>query len=287
MRTLTRIIAVAVLAMLVVPASASAGPPPPAPVIVVDPSVALVDGQVVTVTGSGFAGGQYLEIFQCRAGAVDEFDCDPGNAFPFNADLTGGFVFDFQVDAFMYTQAGASDPVDCRTAPGACEIGVGNILEASDAVSAPISFDPDAPLRPPVAVTVSPSTGLSDGQTIQVSGANLTPREEAFAFQCAADDPVDANTVCAYGDLARGVPDADGSIVLPLVVRSVFTSPAGRTVDCGAPGSCVVTLSWGYSYLPDRSASAPITFAGVAPPPTAPPTAPPAEPVAAQPSFTG
>jgi hypothetical protein len=283
------LIAVVASAFLALPATAPvawAGPPPLAPTIVVDPSIDLVDGQVVTVTGSGFGSGQYLEIFQCRAGAVDEFDCDPGNAFSFDADLSGGFVWEFQVDAFMFTQAGVSDPVDCRVAPGACDIRLGNILEAADAVVAPISFDPDAPLRPPVAVTVEPSTGLADGQTVQVEGANLTPREEAFAFQCAADDPVDQNTPCAYDDLVRGVPDVDGTIVLPLVLKRVFTSPTGQAVDCGPPGSCVVALSWGFSFLPDRLAAAPITFAGVGPPATAPPT-PPARPVVRQPSFTG
>ena len=263
------------------PSLASAGPPPPGPSISVDPSVDLLDGQIVTVTGTGFESGQYLEIFQCRAGAIDEFDCYPGNAFSFDADLSGNFVFDLQVDAFIFTQAGASDPIDCRTAPGACVIGVGNILEAADAVSEPISFDPDATLRPPVALTVDPSAGLVDGQTVQVSGANLTSREEAFAFLCSAADPV--GSACAFDDLARGVPAADGTIVLPLVVSRTFVTPQGQSVDCTAADACVVTLSWGFSFLPDRSASAPIAFAAETPPPATPP----AQPVAAQPTFTG
>lgn len=282
MPSVTRVIVVVLGVVAALAPSAAAGPPP-FPSVTVAPSIDLVDGQLVTITGSGFAPGEGLEVFQCRAGAVNEFDCDPGNAFDFHADASGDFVFVLQIDAFIFTQAGASDPIDCRAALDSCVIGVGNILDPSAGLSVAISFDPDAPLRPPVSLTIDPATGLTDGQTVQVSGANLTSREDAFAFQCAADDPVDQNTLCAYDDLERGVPDADGSIVLPLVVARVFTSPSGQTVDCGEPGSCVVTVSWGFSFLPDRSASVPITFAGVGPPPTAPP----AVPVVKQPSFTG
>ncbi|MBK7167149.1 MAG: hypothetical protein IPH81_18295 [Candidatus Microthrix sp.] len=76
------------LAMLLAPAEAGAAGP--GGTITVTPATGLVDGQVVTVTGTGLPPGTELEIFQCRAGAVDESGCSGSVAFDLATDNVGG-----------------------------------------------------------------------------------------------------------------------------------------------------------------------------------------------------
>ena len=262
-----------------------------APAITVVPNTGLTDFSPVQVSGSGFDGQSSLEIYQCRGGAVDEFDCDASNAYQFGVRPDGTFDYEFYVDARIYLQGG--EEVDCRTDPGGCAIGVGFIAEAGDWPQAPIAFDPDAPLRPGVAATVAPDRRLTDGQTVIINGANLSPREESFAYVC-VDGPGEPGERCDIDRLARGVPEPDGTLVLDLAVWSSFNAPLGGPRTCGLKGDeCVVLVNWAFFGAPDRRAAVPISFA-VAPPTTTttvpsaqPQPAPAAAPVSAQASFTG
>ena len=283
--------AVAALLLVVGTVGLGAMPTRAAPAVTVTPDTGLTDFSPVRVTGTGFDGQSLLEIYQCRARAIDEFDCDASNAY-FVDVLPGGTVdTEFYVDARIYLQGG--EEVDCRTDPGGCAIGVGFIAEAGDWPQAPIAFDPDAPLRPGVAATVAPDRRLTDGQTVIINGANLSPREESFAYVC-VDGPGEPGERCDIDRLARGVPEPDGTLVLDLAVWSSFNAPLGGPRTCGLKGDeCVVLVNWAFFGAPDRRAAVPISFA-VAPPTTTttvpsaqPQPAPAAAPVSAQASFTG
>jgi hypothetical protein len=267
---------------------------------VITPNADLVDGQVVTVTGTGYDPFQRLEIFQCVAGAVDEFDCDLRNAYESGADGAGVFTFAFKVDARIYVgdprgPIADLDEVDCRAAPGACVIGIGYVLDADEAQTAPLFFDPDAPLSPPVAMTATPTEGLVDGQIVTVNGFNLTDREETFVYQCIAGAEPSGATCDFPIDDVRGVAAPDGTITLEWPAKAVLYPPFGGTIDCTtAPGACEVVLSWGFIGAPDRIARTPISFGGPTPPPPPPPAAPSpttttvqASPAAITPAFTG
>jgi hypothetical protein len=275
--------------------------PEPTPTVTVTPATDLVDFQLVQVTGSGFEPGTWVEYYECRGGAVSEADCDASNAFEADVDGAGDVEVTFAVDARIYLPDGTE--VDCRTDPAGCELGVGYILDADEWPAAALHFDPDAPLRPPVAATAAPTAGLRDGDVVAVHGDNLSHREEAFAYLCAAGD-TDVGARCDLDRLARGVPDQDGSIDLDLEVHRRFAPPQGGTVDCAAaPGGCEILVSWGFYGWPDRRATVPVSFAAAPPGPTtsttgattatvppgpaAPPTAAPAAPVPARPRFTG
>lgn len=295
---------VVAVSLLVAPAAGAAPGPTE-----ITPSTDLVDGQVVTVTGTGYDPFQRLEVFQCVAGAVDEFDCDLRNAYEWDADASGVFTFSFKLDARIYV----GDPrgsifdleaVDCRSAAGACIIGIGYVLDADEAQTAPLSFDPDAPLNPPVAMTVTPDDGLVDGQILAVEGSNLTDREETFVYQCISGAEPNGENCDFGGPDVRGVAGADGTITLEWPAKAVLYPPAGGTFDCTtAPGACAVVLSWSFIGSPDRIAFAPISFGEPAPPappagdpaPTGPPTTAaarasataPASAAVATPAFTG
>jgi hypothetical protein len=162
-----------------------------------------------------------------------------------------------------------------------------------------LDFDPDAPLLPPVAATVEPSTELDDDQVVTVRGEHLSFREEAFAFVCAeGDGPVGAR--CDLDRLVRAVPDQEGAATTDLQVRATFSPPLGGSVDCRAAGTaCHVQVSWSFDPPPDRQTDVPISFRSLVPPTTEPatttttsppgtPTPPaPAAPVDARPVYTG
>lgn len=277
--------------VLVVGSVASGAVPTQAatPALTVTPDTDLTDFSRVDVTGTGFDGYSLLEVYQCRGGAVDEFDCDAANAFM--VDVVGGNVATgFYVDGRIHLPSG--EAVDCRTDPAGCVIGVGFIAEAGDWPQAPLGFDPDAPLRPEVAATVTPDQDLTDGQVVTIAGEHLSLREESFAYVC-VDGPGEPGDRCDIDRQVRGEPEPDGTIVLDLAVWSSFNAPVGGPLTCGPQGDeCVVLVNWSFFGAPDRQASVPISFA-VAPPtttttvPAQPQSAPAAAAVSSQPDFTG
>jgi hypothetical protein len=257
----------AVLAILFgTPAPASA-----AEQIEVTPNGDLVDGQLVTVSGTIDRGFTLLEIFQCRADPIDEMDCDLDNSDFIDIGSGGLFSYvGFMADARIYTMGG--DEVDCRAAPGACVVGVGFALDADEALTAPLVFDPTAPLLAPVTASVEPSSGLVDGQVVRVQGRNLSDRSETFVYQCPTG--AELGVECFFDDaaFARAVSE-DGSVDLEFTVRATLVPARGPSIDCtSAPGACDVRVSWGLSTAPDREVRVPISF-GVEPLPTAPTTA--------------
>ena len=280
-RSIGFIVGLVAAATVSVGGSAHADVTPAIAVLGANPSIGLVDSQPVQVTGTGFPASTILEIFECRGGAVDEFGCDPTNAFIVDTDPAGAVNTTFYVDARIYVQGGTEE-VDCRTDPAGCILGVGFVVDADQAATVPISFDTSAPLQPAVRATVTPDHDLLDGQTVMVHGEHLSPREEAFAFVCASGT-TQAGQIgerCDFDKLVRGGPAPDGSIDLQLAVRNRFTTPLGPIVDCTAAPGCVVLVSWGLALSPDRVALVPVTFAP-------PPSAPPAPPLTLAPQFTG
>lgn len=279
-------------------AEAGAQPSPPGITVTATPSTGLVDFQFVHVTGTGFEPGQLLEIFQCRADAVDESGCDPDNADFVDSDAAGVVEVDWPVDARIYDESGRE--FDCRSVPDGCKIGIGLLADFASSGFALLDFDPDAPLLTPVGVRVTPDGGLRDGQTVTVHGAGLLDRFETFAYQCVAG-PVRSAATCNFDQDVRGVAHPDGTIALQYRVEALLRPANGDApVDCtSTPGACVVELALGFSDRPDRFARAPITFRDPAPtttttttpptttPPRPPAAPPPAAPVVRPPTFTG
>jgi hypothetical protein len=269
--------------------------------VTVSPNAALKDFQPVEVSVTGWEPGIY-EWFECRGGAVDESDCDAYNAdfFYVGADGTGSDqVF---VDARIWLPDGT--PVDCRTDPAGCEIGVGYLVDADQWPEVHLDFDATAPLREPVSARAEPSTDLSDDQVIQLFGQHLSFHEEAWAYLCRTGPEV-VGKRCDLQRQVSTVPKADGTATLELKVRAAFDPPLGGHVDCRRAGtSCVAIVAWSYYPPPDRRAEVPLSF-GEAPTTstsssststsspststtsTTVPPPPPPVPVSGQPSFTG
>jgi hypothetical protein len=93
-------------------------------------------------------------------------------------------------------------------------------------------------------LTVTPSTGLADGQSVQAVAGGFTPGEDVYFFVCAY---LDAGMACDASTVTSDIADPGGTATVQLTVNRTFeaTDPAGNplgTVDCGTlpAGSCVV-----------------------------------------------
>lgn len=92
-------------------------------------------------------------------------------------------------------------------------------------------------------LSVSPSSALSDGQKVTVSGSGYTPGSTIVLLQCDADKP--QGTACDKPGLVAATADAQGGIKVTFTVHKKFTgsdlSGGGATskVDCSS-GHCTI-----------------------------------------------
>lgn len=134
-------------------------------------------------------------------------------------------------------------------------------------------------------VGVTPASGLVDGQTVELSGKDLSPTYEGEPIgpfptggwstaQCSAElgtapTLADAFALCANNDALTSV-TIDGSTLppTPLPVGATIEHILGGTTDCAAAsGACVLGL---FRFEEDGSFTAhtaPLTFGGETPPP--------------------
>jgi predicted esterase len=116
------------------------GPLLPPPVVTVAPTDAIVDGETVTVTGSGFVPGEWVDVQLCVTATTT---CDHESARSVPVDSTGAMTVDLRLRGTFDHWTG--ETVDCRTAPG-CEV-VARASEAPDEVRVPVTFAPPPPPR--------------------------------------------------------------------------------------------------------------------------------------------
>ena len=100
-------------------------------------------------------------------------------------------------------------------------------------------------------ISVTPSTGLEDGQTVTVTAGPFPPLVGAGVFQCA--EPVDLTDVLSVVSHCTGLSgasfDAQGNLVpTSVTVHEVFTSaggvvpPGAITYDCTVSNNCSVAV---------------------------------------------
>jgi len=111
---------------------------------------------------------------------------------------------------------------------------------------------------PTPAVSVSPATGLSDGQTVTVTGSGYGSDASLGIVQCPAgatsQDLCDGRTAQSFSA------DANGGYVKSATVYEVITDAHGTVTDCGAaPGACVVASVYIHGF--QGLATAPLAFA--------------------------
>ncbi|HEY7073683.1 MAG TPA: carboxylesterase family protein [Acidimicrobiales bacterium] len=241
-----------------------------APALAVDQPTDLVDGQQVTVTGTGFTPGEQVAVHQCRSAPVGPIDCDLGTVTAAVVDDAGGFRLRHQVFVLMNDWSGA---VDCRIAPG-CVLTAGlGFGGGASAVAEPIAFAAGAPLLPPPTVTVTPAGGLVDGGTVTVEGHGFVHRQSRALvpargaptvglFQCgqglAAPEPGDPPPPpipfvdCRPGPAQQVELDEDGSFRTEIPVSArLLGGNTGELLDCRtADEPCLLIATLGSVHAP-------------------------------------
>lgn len=246
----------------------------PSPTVVVAPDVDLIDGQDVAVSGTGFFPDEFVHLAECPAGASAFQQCavlahggditDPSGNFSTTVEVVARFQSFFT-------------PVDCRQT--ACVLVAGPLPPPSLDAEAALTFDPDGPLLPPPPVgtaTASPTTGLVDGQVIEVEGTGYAPGRDGLLLQC-VDDGDGSSTGCdADNGQTAFHADSSGAFHATFQVHTTFERFDGGQADC-LVDPCKLAVFDPVQGPPP--VWIPLSF--VATP------APSASPVAVEPRFTG
>lgn len=241
------------------------------------PSTGLVDGQSVSVTGSGLDPDTSVVVVQCTTAAAPVSTC--ADRFPLaTTDPAGELDVERVVHRLLYF---GFTTVDCAT-PGTCEIRAvasGGVVAAT----APIAFDASVPPPPQPAIAVDPAAGLVDGQVVTVHGSGLAPEDDSpdtppgglFLVECAAG--AQSTDDCDLpGSFVPVRSNAAGTLTVPFTVHRSIATTQGD-VDCTTAPGCVVLLGGdARDSVTTGSPRASIEFAPVA-----------AGAVAVAPSFTG
>lgn len=224
--------------------------------LTVDPAEDLVDGQRVIVRGGGMPTGGFMLLGQCPASAegITDVPCRYSTA---DTDESGSFETEVLVRAVL-----GGGETDCRV-PGACVVIAAayddTVNDYVEAARAPLGFDPDGPLAPPPTLTVSPSDGLTDGQTVTLSGAGVLG-DYVEVLQCTA---VPSGWEDCDQETFGYVEAPGGTFETSQRVFAVISTGAGD-VDCRAAESCVLIATTG-SFAPGETATVPLVFDPAAP----------------------
>jgi hypothetical protein len=120
----------------VVPVS-FANAPIPIPAVTVVPSTNLLDGQAVTVTGSGFSAYATISVSECGSAATGPSDCAVGTVQLTSADASGSISTTYKVAQDIQV---ASTTVNCLV-PGACELVVADASDLQQGSVVAIAFE--------------------------------------------------------------------------------------------------------------------------------------------------
>lgn len=177
-----------------------------------EPNTGLVDGQEVTVSGSGFQPGESVGLVQCAKqaggdtpetrGGVD--GCYIGNYTNITADDGGVATGTYKVHRQLTTPL--TGTIDCAAEAERCMVAMGALSDYDRSGVHPISFDPNVePLVLPT-ITVTPTDGLSDGAVVHVVAEGLTPGDQLYAEVCSSD-PVACTQASVPDDSHDGADD--------------------------------------------------------------------------------
>jgi ABC-type Fe3+-hydroxamate transport system substrate-binding protein len=112
---------------------------------------------------------------------------------------------------------------------------------------------------PAQTVTITPSTNLTNGQTVTVVGKGFTPGAKNIgANECAAKGAQTGAGDCDLPGTKTAVPDASGTVTIQFTVNK---GPFGANqIVCSAAQKCLVSVSE-LTASPTQEADADISFA--------------------------
>ncbi len=166
------------LGLVVALSSATAGaqdetPLAPTPTVTATPDADLVDRQEVLLQGTGFEPNTSVYALQCRAGELDTCPRWAG-------DVRVGPDGSFTLPTTISRRLNIDDCVDVG-----CVIKVTS--DSGETFIVPLFFDPSIAPPPVPEMSVTPSTGLVDRQTVNVIVTGLNPGDFVSLTYCEVD----------------------------------------------------------------------------------------------------
>lgn len=112
---------------------------------------------------------------------------------------------------------------------------------------------------PAQTITVTPSTGIKDGQAVHIVGKGYTPGKTMGVTECADKGAATGAGDCNLRGIKTAVPDSTGTVTIDFpVLKGPFGS---NNIVCGPTQKCLVSVATAGSANPDEVASTDITFA--------------------------
>jgi hypothetical protein len=135
---------------------------PGSPKTTVTPANNLVDGQLVRVNGTGFPANTDVVVVQCSTDPPTPDNCDLGGVQFLVTDSNGNVSSQYFVARKLFV--GSGEEFDCAST--ACVMAVSD-LDVLTFDSAPITFNPSAPLAKPLVFGVSLA---NNGKVLESNG---------------------------------------------------------------------------------------------------------------------
>jgi hypothetical protein len=201
------------------------------PTITLTPDIGLLNGQVVSLSGNGFTPGASLAAFECNGQATGVAGCDTSKVDPITVTSSGTFTTSFSA----MTGTIGDGTCGISATDSLCFVAIGTTSDAL-IVDASIAFVGG----PGVALT--PSTGLSNTQSVTVAGSGFAPGDTVYAIECLATATTEAG--CDTTTAAPMTVSSEGT--LPSTYFKVVTGKIG-TGSCGTTvanyADCVVEIA--------------------------------------------
>jgi hypothetical protein len=228
--------------------------------LTVTPDSGLVDGDVVTLHGTGFTPSD--TVFFCQGvedGSPDPGDCGAGIGSA-QANAAGEFDASFTVQRFI-SPSNVGVTIDCAQPSANCRFGASDFFSSAAGFAfAPISFAP----QPPRTLSVTPDADLVDGQVVALSGTGFTPSDTVHFCQGVEGAPP-GFAGCAVAMQSAQVDAAGNFSAAHTLQRFIPASLPPAMIDCAAPSvSCVMSFLAPSGFAHGR---VPISFAPQAPVP--------------------
>lgn len=195
------------------------------PAITVTPDIGLTNNQVVSITGTGFTPNSSLAAVECNGqstASTGTAGCNLTSIDPITVNASG----DIQSTNFT-VQTGTIGNGTCGTSAtdALCFIAIGTTSGSL------LAFTSIAFATGP-GVSVTPSTGLTNGATVTLTGSDFTDGDSVYAVECLQTATSEAG--------------CDTSTATPITVSSTGTLPSTSfKVVAGAVGNgtCGTTLA--------------------------------------------
>jgi hypothetical protein len=201
------------------------------PSITLSPDIGLTYGQVISLSGSGFTPGASLVAVECNGQARGVAGCDTSAIDPVTVTPSGTFTTSFGV----ITGTIGNGTCGISSSDSLCFVAIGTTSGALVA-DASIAFAGG----PGVALT--PSTGLSNSQSVTIAGSGFTAGDTVYAVECLA-----TATTQAGCDTSTAVPmTVTFQGLLPSTYFKVVTGKIG-TGSCGTSvadyADCIIEVA--------------------------------------------